>query len=278
MILIKIYFFFGIVILNIFICIRKVKVTLNYVFFYSKPIFMKASQILKFSNSQVLKFSIKKILVFMTAAFVACSSPQINPVVEENSKPKGARAEYEAVFERIKKHPNYFEVRNREGILEFSTPQVFEEYRNKMTNQPQAVLDEWEKTLGFESMRSILEKAKKEEHAHFEAKMKKNLKEPDLSHSAYFKRYESLFDYEKGNISLKMHLISMATFLNEDGLVRIAGHLFQYTENSTKIIIGGDEKKLGLLKNSDKTDNAKGIMVLPIVVQNKQANNSGGRV
>lgn len=214
----------------------------------------------------------------MTVAFVACSSPQVKPVTEEISKPQGARVEESAqvVWEKIKKHPNYFEVRNREGILEFSTPQVFEEYRNKMTNQPQAILDKWEKTLNFESMRSILEKAKEEEHKHFEAKMKKNLKEPDLSRSAYFERYGNLFDWDKGHITLKMPLLSMATLLNEEGLVRVAGHLFQYSENTIKIIIGGDKKKLGLLKNLDKTDNAQGITVLPITTSKKLLQN--GRV
>jgi hypothetical protein len=211
----------------------------------------------------------------MVAMFaIACSPTGIEPANPQNLAQSARTEASEGIkipaSEDISKHPDYFEVRNNKGVLEFSTPEVFETYVKKMANLPETDLDKWESSLNFVSMRSILAKSKLEERKNFDTKVKNNL--VNDARSAYFTQYQDLLNWEKGVTTLKMPLTQFANFLNQEGLVRVAGHLFQYTENSIKIIAGGDANKLTALKNAQKTDKANGIMVLPITNNKKPSN------
>jgi hypothetical protein len=166
---------------------------------------------------------------------------------------------------KVRQDPRYFEVRYRNGYLEISTPQVLERLRKTLTNQTKEELELWERQFdGFISQQAILEKAKSEEKRHYDAKVARNVQVKDESNSTYFLNHVDLLSITRSQVSLKLGVTSMAKFVNSDGIVRIAGHLFQYGSNFIKIIIDGDDRKLSLLNVIHQTDILKGIVVIPV--------------
>jgi len=223
----------------------------------------------KFQNSKIPKFFTKLLALDLMVA--ACNPLGLQdrdqpgptgPVPALTPASTGKVAENEA---KVRQDPRFFEVRQRNGYLEISTPAVFEKLRQDLTNQPQAVLDSWEaKFSGFVSQRSTLEKVRIAEQRHFEAKVAANLGIRDESRSALFAQNAQLFTVTNGHITLKLGLAHMAKFVNAEGIVRIAGHLFQYGPDFIKVVTGGDDRKIPLLASTHQTDKANGIVVLPV--------------
>ncbi|HAI76801.1 MAG TPA: hypothetical protein DCM08_11190, partial [Microscillaceae bacterium] len=61
---------------------------------------------------------------------------------------------------------------------------------------------------------------------------------------------------------------SMAKVLNANGIIRVAGHIFQYTRQYIKIIEGGDERQIPKLLAATQDDRAAKIRVFPLTSAN----------
>jgi hypothetical protein len=150
------------------------------------------------------------------------------------------------------------------GYLVFSTPQVFEAHQAKYQNASPAELETWEQGLRFTSLRTMYNRLLREEVAHQERNEARRIAE--FSHCDYFYQNQDIFVLDPATkfFRTKVTLSFMEKFVNRDGLVQVAGHLFHYGERAIKIIKGADPTKIPLLATTNQTNEAQGILVLPI--------------
>ncbi|HAI75221.1 MAG TPA: hypothetical protein DCM08_03165, partial [Microscillaceae bacterium] len=64
---------------------------------------------------------------------------------------------------------------------------------------------------------------------------------------------------------------SRAKVLNANGIIRVAGHFFQYTRQYIKIIEGGDERQIPKLLTATQDDRVAKIRVFPLTAGNSTA-------
>jgi hypothetical protein len=150
------------------------------------------------------------------------------------------------------------------GYLVFSSPQVFEAHQAKYQNASLAELETWGQSLKFTSLRTMYHRLLREEVAHQEYREARRITE--FSHCDYFYQNQDIFVLDPATkfFRTKVTLSFMEKFVNRDGLVQVAGHLFHYGERAIKIIKGADPTKIPLLATTNQTNEAHGIIVLPI--------------
>jgi len=158
--------------------------------------------------------------------------------------------------------------------LVFRTPELFDQTLNSIRNTDPHSVRDWSDKLGFTSMRAIYEKAYEEQEKSInalEAEYKSyppndpRLKAP-FEQPAFVRENETLFAFnEKGLIAQQnVPLYDVTALINKNGLVKVAGHLFQYNKDNIKIIMGGDESKISMLANVNETNKKLKIVVNPI--------------
>ena len=149
--------------------------------------------------------------------------------------------------------------------LEFASQDVFDEALEALRNSDADKARQWAKPYGFVSMRMIYEEYLSEELSLLSKADTENAN--DLSARGPFtKKHENLFIFDSDNniIGLKTFHFDVSNFLSEEGLVKIAGHIFQYNQDNIKIILRGDPDKISILKDIQSTDEAQQIIVNPI--------------
>ncbi len=159
------------------------------------------------------------------------------------------------------------DIRLENGYLVFKSPEVYAQAIQDVTNKNREEVAAWEKQYGFTSMRTLYEQALlaqvaaasngKEEHADF-----------TLAHR------KMLVLHEDGTLDMNNFHHDVAALVNEDGIVKVGGHFYQYTEKSFKVLKGGDEKKLELLKQATESNEQAGITVTQatVAVPNQASN------
>lgn len=164
------------------------------------------------------------------------------------------------------------------GYLEFRDDEVFENTRNLLKTKDISYLDAWEKQFSdFHSQRSIFEQAIEEELKFAES----GEFGAQGQHSQFVSNNSDvlLFDEEgriKSNLPITEEFIS--AFVNRNGLVKIGGKLYQYSEKSIKVIVDGDDSKLPLLPELGQSSLEHGVLVYNIEVQEIDlSGNSVGR-
>jgi hypothetical protein len=172
--------------------------------------------------------------------------------------------------------------------LVFRTPQLFEQTLNSIRNADPRSVRSWSDQLGFVSMRVIYEKALEEQEkklnellAQYQAYSPNDARldvAPIFEQPAFVKENKDLLIFrEKGMIARpKVPNYAITALINKNGLVKVAGHLFQYNEDNVKIIVGGDQSKIELLPVTNETNKKLNIIVNPIT-RKFPAESSNGR-
>lgn len=173
--------------------------------------------------------------------------------------------------------------------LEFKTPEAFLETLAGLKNADGKSIREWASHFGFTSMYAVFEKALEVQEHHlstvlspylkYSPEQLKNIQKPQITMPAFIKANEKLFHFDEEGLvrSLRIFHSDMAHLVNSKGIVKVAGHLFQYNEDNIKIIIGGDAHKLHLLDQVAATDEMNNIVFKPVVPQNLPRSNGSGR-
>jgi hypothetical protein len=203
----------------------------------------------------------KKYLLFplLYGLMVACAPQSVAP---ETTGPIPSTLDLSGGGSRDQKMPD---VQAWNGYLVFSTPKVFEAYQAKFQNASPAELEAWEQQFKFTSLRTLFNRLLSEETAYQERNDAQRIAGGN-KYCNYFYQNQDIFIIDPATqfFRTRVALRSMEKFVNRDGLVQVAGHLFQYGERVIKIIQGADPKKIPLLANTYQTDKQQGIIVLPI--------------
>jgi hypothetical protein len=173
--------------------------------------------------------------------------------------------------------------------LVIPTPQLYDETMKRIKASDPEGVSTWTAKLGLTSMHDIYERALKEQddymlrlEAEYRALSQAELElktPPVVPQTPTVAEYAALFDFnEYGGITrLKLSNPLMDRLVNKNGLIKVAGHIFQYNENNTKVIIGGDPTKIAFLPTVDATNEKLGIVVNPVTVEHKTVNDDRGR-
>lgn len=215
----------------------------------------------------------------LVAAFVlfalSCSDDAVNNATSDEQ----ATSEFD-VPEGISFNGDY---------LEIPTPQLFDETMKRIKASNAETVSKWTAKLGFTSMRDIYERALREQDEFGQALEKKYRKLPEaevklmphavIPQTPTVAEYAGLFDFnEYGQITrLKLSNPLMDGIVNANGLIKVAGHIFQYNETNTKMIMGGDASKIKFLPDVDATNDKLGIVVNAVTVEHKTKNIDNGR-
>ncbi len=156
-------------------------------------------------------------------------------------------------------------VKVKNGFLEFKDDQTFEQFRESLKTQNEEYISAWENDLdGFVSQRSLFLKAVEEENKFIESKESALLSE---RHSQFVLQNKDLFIFDdEGAFELDLPYTeeAISTFVNADGLLKVGTKLYQYSKNSIKVIVDGDEDKLQLLPTLSESSIEHGILVYNI--------------
>lgn len=133
----------------------------------------------------------------------------------------------------------------------------------KMASMPPTELDKWEVENNFVSLRSILNRAVKEETKYFdelESIGEQNLvKEEIKPHADYVLENAKYFRFhDEGWFELNIANQNLAPLLNKDGIIVIEGEARKYTLTSLYVSDIGDVATLQLI-TSDQTDLPAGV-------------------
>jgi hypothetical protein len=160
--------------------------------------------------------------------------------------------------------------------LVFPTPLSFEQTIKSISNSDPKSVREWSDQLGFTSIRVIYEKALEEQEKYLNGLVAEyqslppndpRLKvKPTLVQPQYVMEHESLLIFNNQGLIARPALpdYDVTALVNENGLVKVAGHLFQYNPDNIKIIIGGDHNKISALAGTTQTNRKLNIVVNPV--------------
>jgi hypothetical protein len=89
---------------------------------------------------------------------------------------------------------------------------------------------------------------------------------PTIVQPKYVTEHAPLFIFNNEGLIARPVLpdYDMTALVNKNGLVMVAGHLFQYNESNIKIIIGGDRSKIPALATINETDEKLNVVVNPV--------------
>lgn len=212
---------------------------------------------------------------FFTLLLVSCTNGNL-----EKTKPSPAKAS-------LKSDAKIFV--HEAGFLEFQNHLVFEETIKQLDGKSREELDSWEKQFAFNSMRSIFDQAVDADYEFFsnlkslgqdEINVLKNAS-GDFFHSDYVKKNKEYLLFDKDGIfRMNLYRNDVAPLVNKNGLVKVGGHIFQYTHDYLKILKCGDEKRINELINAEKSNQDGSIIVNKvkyITLKSGEVNNSNAR-
>jgi len=161
-------------------------------------------------------------------------------------------------------------VRFNGRYLEFSSPAVLEDALTNFNNNKAKALQKWFAEIGFESQMSLYKQVTDEQAAimkGYEDKFKgqdlSTITAPQYVPGKLASDNAKLFLHNEFGLVTRLSLFNSqyANVVNKEGLLKVAGHLFQYTPDALKIIEDGDDAKIGFLEQTLETDASRGIIV-----------------
>lgn len=164
-------------------------------------------------------------------------------------------------------------MKRRKDYLEFKDEASLKAMLAELKLKNDSELNTWENSISFVSMRNFYQQALEAEAAYQAELLEENKAVTTYNYSPFVRKNKQYFIFEEDNaISLKCFHPEMALVTNKDGIVKICGHFFQYTDNAFKMLQEGRESKLNLLKKATKNDPANKIIVQKIENQNTTTN------
>lgn len=125
--------------------------------------------------------------------------------------------------------------------------------------------------MKFVSLKTIFEQALDEE-----LKFQISLSDQIINSNDYSRFVEqnkkSLIFEEDRKIEMNIFITDYSYIVNNEGIVSIGGHLFQFTKKGYKILEKGNDFKLHLLKQADKDDISNNIKVFRVTQVNSNSN------
>ncbi|WP_025740583.1 hypothetical protein [Aquimarina pacifica] len=220
---------------------------------------------------------LKKTLTICIAicSIYSCSEP----VIDEQEPVKNQTSKFVYSEDRL--------VRYNGEFLEFESPEVLEQIKDFIQNAEYSEIQAWLDQFGFDPMHITYDKLISAEAEFLDELSKEgdklNIKSAEaLSNYITLNRPDVIEEYahminftEDGLIdNLKIFSGELSYLVNNNGILKVAGDLYQYNEDNYKIITDGDSDKIALLNSTSKSNSKQNIIVQEISIQGGQVSNS----
>lgn len=150
---------------------------------------------------------------------------------------------------------------NENGYLVFSDYETFDETIAELKEKSGSEIIGWEAQYDFTSMRSFYEKGMKEQQKLVEDLEESN-SEAEIDYADFVVNHPEVFKIrDNGFITENTFRNDVTPLINNDGIVKIGGALYQFSYNNLKVIGDGDDAKIKLLSSYNETDSAANILV-----------------
>lgn len=153
------------------------------------------------------------------------------------------------------------------NFLVFDTREEYHSAIQKLSRASYADLHAYEKQNNFVSMRTMLKEAEYEDAKNHEQEIAQSEGIRKTAHKTpnIIKENPTTFLYSPDEgIQLNLTNLDLASILNKDGIVKVAGKIIQYSKWDVKIIEDGNPDKIALLNKITQTNKELGITVNPI--------------
>lgn len=180
-------------------------------------------------------------------------------------------------------------VREQNGMLIFKTHEDFVRIRTQLDKATRQQLDQWENQFpNFTSQRFIYEDVLDLDLLHKErvsalptAELEKVKNElgPDFYTHTSVRENQDLLAFDDLGYTLKIqgHDPHIERFVNRDGLVQIGDSIYEYKENSIKIIEDGNRQKLAQLAGIQRSSLEQKVVVINIKKRVLTDSEEGGK-
>lgn len=172
------------------------------------------------------------------------------------------------------------------GVLTFRDHETFRKVINELQNKTETELAVWEEQLGFKSLRSIFEKAIREEEVFLSEKESEysgntSLTRKELGYTKLTTDFlnKGLFVVnEFETIDMNVTIPIYGAVVNQSGIVAIGKSIMMPQLYSIKTIKDGDHNKIGLLNNSSgRSTQHSAIEVSPVKRISFKSSSDNGR-
>lgn len=223
------------------------------------------------------KIIFKGLLIFIIPGLTMCTDPNIAEIKLEENQVETFDFDQEINF-----NGNY---------LEYTSPEVFEQTLLLIRNSEHEELMGWLAQSGFESIHSIYVRALSDQNdlisdlkkqfplEEYTENQLNQMEKPQIVQSSFIRQHSHLFEMtEDGLITgMKIFHSEIARLVNKDGIIKVAGHIFQYNSDNIKIILQGDESKIALLESTYASNEDLGIIVNPVETLSNGKSNENGK-
>jgi hypothetical protein len=154
------------------------------------------------------------------------------------------------------------------NILEFKSEEDLYATLAYLEKKDDLSLDNWEKEVGFISMRKAFNDIADDELNFSES--------TELIHSELINKYPNTIVIEKtedscGFFDKNIHSDYLSKVVNPDGLICVAGKIYQHTKDYIKIIENGDKSMIRALFSTTTSNAELGIKIIPINSDNTKS-------
>ncbi len=213
--------------------------------------------------------------MFTTLALISCQQENLKPQTDNVPKTSGARTERQTP----KLEADY---------LVFEDYASFEAAARSLSNRPSAEKESYENQVsGFVSMRKVFAQAQAEQrkmaeqHDKLSESAKQALKaqlKGKIQYAEYAKQHPNAVKLRtEGGLEINIFNPDFASLTNENGIVKIGKHLYQYTDEAVKVLLYAKEGEANKLLRATQNSADKKIWVMPIV-RKMPAGKGNGRV
>jgi hypothetical protein len=177
-------------------------------------------------------------------------------------------------------------IRFNGNYLEFSSPELLDATMKRLSTSSSSELAAWEAKFGFHSQMSLYFTAVRDQgnlvrsiaaeimQGKAEAEVMSTMKKPTIDVISILHDNKDIFRLDPDGFVMGLRINHQyARVVNAMGLLKVAGHIFQYNETNIKVINDGDPKKIPLLAETQKDDSKNGILVHAVAPAGRQ----GGR-
>jgi hypothetical protein len=172
--------------------------------------------------------------------------------------------------------PNPVPVGSQATYLRFDTPEDFKKALMETSKMSRKELDDWDKSKGFVSLRSIYEQIVDEENEAFDAEEKMIQKNPMLvktlkhKNSSKINNVKDLVKVDNSGIELNLYDADHANLLNKDGVVKIGKSLVRYGTNYIKVVLDGDYSQVPKLSTINEQNQTANLRYFPVRITSKE--------
>lgn len=231
---------------------------------------------------KVAKSVVKSVVLSMSLLLACNESNKISPDSEAKTIINPTEISTEGISIGSYSTSSIPNGKTEEGVakfLIFKDQKTFEKVLHELNGKPYKDMDNWEKELGFVSLRKLFQDAVAEE-------LKLRIKEEFLSKEQQERiiKYAYVTDLVANSLDfiipnhetgyeMKIYNSYMARLVNRNGIVQIGKEIQKHDKEVIKIIKDGDLSKLSLLDDIKETDVSKGIEVIKVNANSKPIGN-----